>query len=285
MGCAQIWSIVYSAWGAVNQAPRIRRNGDLISGRCTPDHASPDSLHTLMVSDTAGTTPWSPHVDKGNFMSDRKRNYGGGFIGAMKKTEHGIESMLFNGRWLLVPFYVGLLLGLFILVLKFAQEFIHLVSTAPDSSLKATTISLLELLDIVLLANLILIVIFSGYENFVSKIAVAQNAEDRPSWMGKVDFSGLKIKLIGSLVAISVIQLLAVFLEPGQMDTDQIFWMIMIHLTFVVSGVLFAVMDYIADKRATIDIAAERAVLELRILEKQHGFAPGHAEKSNPTGE
>jgi uncharacterized protein (TIGR00645 family) len=152
-------------------------------------------------------------------VSERKHNYGGGFIGGMKKTEHFIESMLFNGRWLLIPFYVGLLLGLVVLVLKFVQEFVHLMSITMSSSLKATTISLLELLDIVLLANLILIVIFSGYENFVSKIAVAQDAEDRPSWMGKVDFSGLKIKLIGSLVAISVIQLLAVFLEPGEMDT------------------------------------------------------------------
>jgi uncharacterized protein (TIGR00645 family) len=214
-----------------------------------------------------------------------KRNKGGGFIGVLKKTEHGIESMLFNGRWLLIPFYVGLLLGLVVLVLKFIQEFIHLMSIAADSSLKQTTISLLELLDIVLLANLILIVIFSGYENFVSKIAIAQDAEDRPSWMGKVDFSGLKIKLIGSLVAISVIQLLAVFLEPGKMDTDQIFWMIMIHLTFVVSGVLFAVTDYIADKRASLDIAAEKAELELRIMEKENGFKPGYAEKLNPTDE
>lgn len=218
-------------------------------------------------------------------MDKRKRRYGGGFIGAMKKTEHGVEILLFNGRWLLIPFYIGLLFGMLVLVFKFIQEFIHLVSVAGDSSLKQTTISLLELLDIVLLANLILIVIFSGYENFVSKIAVAENSEDRPSWMGKVDFSGLKIKLIGSLVAISVIQLLAVFLEPEKMNTDQVFWMIMIHLTFVVSGVLFAVMDYIADKRATIDIAADKAELELRILERKHGFEPGYAEKLDPTGE
>lgn len=218
-------------------------------------------------------------------MTTRERNYGGGFIGALKKFEGGIESLLFNGRWLLVPFYLGLLLGLVVLVVKFVQEFIHLASIALDASLKDTTISLLELLDIVLLANLILIVIFSGYENFVSKIVVAQGAEDRPSWMGKVDFSGLKIKLIGSLVAISVIQLLAVFLEPEEMNTDHVFWMIIIHLTFVVSGVLFAVMDFIADKRAIIDIAAEKAALELQILEKEHGFEKGYAAKLDPTGQ
>lgn len=208
-----------------------------------------------------------------------------GIIGRFKAFEQGVEIVLFNGRWLLMPFYVGLLLGLVVLVFKFVQEFWHLLTITSSATLKDTTISLLELLDIVLLANLIIIVIFSGYENFVSKIAVARGTEDRPSWMGKVDFSGLKIKLIGSLVAISVIQLLAVFLEPESIDSDQLFWMIMIHLTFVVSGVLFAVMDYIADKRATIDLQAERAALELRILEQEHGFHAGYAEKLNPQAE
>ena len=218
-------------------------------------------------------------------MTKKDTRHGGGVIGAFKAVEHGVEVLLFNGRWLLMPFYIGLLLGLIVLVVKFAQEFWHLLTITSGASLKATTISLLELLDIVLLANLIIIVIFSGYENFVSKIAVAKENEDRPSWMGKVDFSGLKIKLIGSLVAISVIQLLAVFLEPETMNTDQIFWMIAIHLTFVVSGVLFAVMDYIADKRATLDVQAEKAALELRIMEKENGFREGYAESLNPQGE
>ncbi|MDD2857568.1 MAG: TIGR00645 family protein [Candidatus Nanopelagicales bacterium] len=218
-------------------------------------------------------------------MSVQPQRPSRGLIGRFKSFEHGVEILLFNGRWLLMPFYVGLLLGLVVLVVKFVQEFWHLLTITSSATLKDTTISLLELLDIVLLANLIIIVIFSGYENFVSKISVAKDTEDRPSWMGKVDFSGLKIKLIGSLVAISVIQLLAVFLEPDSIDSDQLFWMIMIHLTFVVSGVLFAVMDYIADKRATIDVQAERAALELRILEQEHGFGPGYAEHLNPQGE
>jgi len=218
-------------------------------------------------------------------MTKNSRPHSGGIVGKFKSFEHGVEVALFNGRWLLMPFYIGLLLGLLVLVVKFAQEFWHLLTITSGASLKDTTISLLELLDIVLLANLIIIVIFSGYENFVSKISVAKDTEDRPSWMGKVDFSGLKIKLIGSLVAISVIQLLAVFLEPEMTDTDQIFWMIMIHLTFVVSGVLFAVMDYIADKRATLDIAAEKAALELRIMEKKHGLHEGYAEALDPQQE
>ena len=187
-----------------------------------------------------------------------------------RRLELMMEHLMFSSRWLLAPLYLGLLLGLVILVLKFFQEFWHLATTISDASLQETTIGILEILDITLLGNLILIVIFSGYENFVSKISIASESEDRPSWMGKVDFSGLKIKLIGSLVAISVIQLLAVFLDPGMIDPDQVVWMIAIHLTFVVSGVLFAVMDFIADKRAVIDLQVARQELELRILEDNH---------------
>ncbi len=189
---------------------------------------------------------------------------------AARRLELVMEHLMFSSRWLLAPLYLGLLLGLIILVLKFFQEFWHLASTISDASLQETTIGILEILDITLLGNLILIVIFSGYENFVSKITIASESEDRPSWMGKVDFSGLKIKLIGSLVAISVIQLLAIFLDPEMIEPDQVVWMIAIHLTFVVSGVLFAVMDFIADKRAVIDLQVARQELELRILEEGH---------------
>ena len=94
-------------------------------------------------------------------------------------------------------------------------------------------------------------VIFAGYENFISRIDVAQTSTDRPHWMGTIDFSGLKIKLIGSLVAISVIELLKDFIELSGEETvgEGTQWRIYIHLTFVASGVLFALMDWIADKR------------------------------------
>jgi uncharacterized protein (TIGR00645 family) len=94
-------------------------------------------------------------------------------------------------------------------------------------------------------------VIFAGYENFVSRIDVATDSEDRPYWMGTIDFSGLKIKLIGSLVAISVIELLKDFIElSGEAEVGEgTVWRVIIHLTFVISGVLFALMDWIADKR------------------------------------
>jgi uncharacterized protein (TIGR00645 family) len=178
------------------------------------------------------------------------------------KFQHGIEKLIFGARWLLAPLYVGLIVVLLILAYKFVYDLVFLVihvveqqfadnSHAGDSMF---IIDLLSLLDLVLISNLILIVLFAGYENFVSKIEVAENSVDRPAWMGSVDFSGLKIKLIGSLVAISVISLLASFislsLNPEQEVGPALFWQIIIHLTFVVSGVMFAVMDWISDSRA-----------------------------------
>jgi uncharacterized protein (TIGR00645 family) len=110
-------------------------------------------------------------------------------------------------------------------------------------------LTVLTLIDLSLAGNLVLIVIFSGYENFVSKINV-EGHEDRPSWMGTLDFSGLKIKLVGSIVAISAISLLRAFMQLTQsnqvMDEARIFWLVVLHITFVGSGLLFALMDWVA---------------------------------------
>ena len=163
-----------------------------------------------------------------------------------------IEYILFSGRWLLAPVYLGMLAALIVLGYKFLEELIILVENMATSNMHEITLEILGLLDITLLANLILIVIFSGYENFVSKIGVAENSEDRPYWMGHVDYSGLKIKLVGSLVAISMIELLKDFMEPDAIVGETEKWRIAIHLTFVVSGLMFALMDYMADKRHTL---------------------------------
>ncbi len=163
-----------------------------------------------------------------------------------------IEYVLFSGRWILAPVYLGMLATLGVLAFKFAEELILMIQNAGHSNMHEITLQILALLDITLLANLILIVIFSGYENFVSKIGVAEHSEDRPSWMGHVDYSGLKIKLVGSLVAISVIELLKDFMEPDAIVSETETWRVVIHITFVVSGLLFALMDYMADKRHTL---------------------------------
>lgn len=169
--------------------------------------------------------------------------------------EEVVEKVLFGGRWLLAPLYVGLLLSLVPLIYRFFIEFVHLIEGTATLKMQEITLKILELLDVVLLGNLIIIVIFAGYENFVSKINVATNSIDRPHWMGRVDYSGLKIKLIGSLVAISVIELLKDFMMEGAYDDKTQMWRIIIHITFVISGVLFALMDFIADKREAVDLA------------------------------
>lgn len=168
-----------------------------------------------------------------------------------KFFEHLLETIIFRSRWLLAPMYVGLVGGLGILLFKFGQEFLHTVSHLATSTEQETVLSLLALIDITLVANLLIMVIFSGYENFVSKIDTADSV-DRPDWMGKVDYSGLKLKLIGSIVAISAIDLLKAFVHQSSGDshlnTEQMAWLVGIHATFIITGLLFAIMDYVAEK-------------------------------------
>lgn len=173
-----------------------------------------------------------------------------------ERVEDGGERFLFASRWLLAPLYVGMVIALVAILVKFFQELWLLISHIVDASGDKVILEVLALIDLALLANLVLIVIFAGYENFVSKIAAARSSEDRPRWMGHVDFSGLKMKLIGSIVAISAIGLLADFIGMEEPDTEidmtLLMWRVILHLTFVVSGVLFAVMDWLGEKRLLI---------------------------------
>ena len=164
-------------------------------------------------------------------------------------VERYLERGLFESRWLLAPFYVGLVASLAMLLIDFVRELLEMVPHALTADTEQVILSVLTLIDLSLAGNLVLIVIFSGYENFVSKIDT-HGSEDRPSWMGMLDFSGLKMKLIGSIVAISVISLLRAFVrltETGvALDERKVFWLIMLHLTFLASGVMFALMDWLA---------------------------------------
>src|SRR3989344_5937888 len=130
----------------------------------------------------------------------------------MKRVEHALEVLMFNSRWLLAPFYLGLVISIALLLIKFGQEFIHMLPTIFTMSESEVILAILTLVYMSLVANLLIIIIFSGYENFVSKIDTGGH-EDRPEWMGKVDFSGLKIKVIGSIVALSAIELLKAFVN------------------------------------------------------------------------
>lgn len=167
--------------------------------------------------------------------------------------ETRFERGLFAARWLMAPMYLGLVVSLAMLSVTFVRELAHYAPKVMTMSSEDTILSVLTLIDLTLAGNLLLIVLFSGYENFVSKLDISETV-DRPSWMGTVDFSGLKMKLIASIVAISGIHLLKRFMEIGEahaetpFDATQMRWLVIIHLTFVTSGVLLAVMDWVASR-------------------------------------
>ncbi len=165
--------------------------------------------------------------------------------------ETRFERGLFAARWLMAPIYLGLVLALVMLLIVFVREILYYVPQIFVMESEQAILAVLTLIDLSLAGNLLLIVLFSGYENFVSKFELPETV-DRPSWMGTVDFSGLKMKLIASIVAISAIHLLKWFMEIGEYQTGEPFdepqlrWLVIIHLTFVGSGVLLALMDWIA---------------------------------------
>jgi uncharacterized protein (TIGR00645 family) len=173
-----------------------------------------------------------------------------------RPIEHALETIIFQSRWIMAPFYLGLVATLVILLVKFVQEFLHVIPHLFEMSENQLIVTILSLIDLSLAGNLLLMVIFAGYENFVSKIDTGDH-EDRPEWMGSVDFSGLKLKLIASMVAISGIHLLRVFMEVERTSKEDIFWLLVIHGTFVVSGLLLALMDRIAERHATPRTAKE----------------------------
>jgi uncharacterized protein (TIGR00645 family) len=164
--------------------------------------------------------------------------------------ENFIEVFIFSSRWILALFYVGLVFALFGLGIKFIQHFYDLSTELLHMNETETLLAVLGLVDMTLLGNLMIIVIFSGYENFVSVIGVAQESPDRPKWMGDIDFAGLKLKLIGSIVALSGINLLGVFLNmrDNPWSSQQMGWMVGLHVTFMVTGVMFAMSEKIAEK-------------------------------------
>lgn len=165
----------------------------------------------------------------------------------MKKisVESIIERWLFASRWLMAPIYIGLAVALLLLLAGFFMEMAHLVGNLTQLGRDGIVLGVLSLIDIALAGNLILIVIFSGYENFVSKMDISGH-EDDPEWKKSVDFSTLKLKLIASIVAISAIRLLEIFMDIKEISPDEVKWSVIIHLVFVVSGVMMALMDRIA---------------------------------------
>jgi uncharacterized protein (TIGR00645 family) len=169
---------------------------------------------------------------------------------AKPAAERLLELWLFRARWLMAPFYVGLVLALAALLYIFIAEAWHEFGEVAEMRPEQGILMALSLIDLSLTGNLLLVVIFAGYENFVSRIDTADGAE-RPGWMGSIDFSGLKIKLVASIVAISGIALLREVMrlaEGEQVPDRNLAWLAGLHLLFVVSGLLLALMDYVVGK-------------------------------------
>jgi len=182
-----------------------------------------------------------------------------------QRTESVLEKTLFASRWLLAPFYLGLAVSIAILLIKFMQELFQLAMISISGSESDAILGVLTLVDLALTGSLLLIVIFSGYENFVSKIDHSGH-KDWPEWMGTIDFTALKIKLLGSIVAISAIQLLKQFMAVKTASDRELMWYVIIHVVFVVSSVLLAVSDRLSvetkTKTGSADAQAKSSVAE-----------------------
>lgn len=165
----------------------------------------------------------------------------------MKSIEQKVELVLFASRWLLVPFYLGLIGALLMILAKFGQELLHLLPGVLSMGEAQVILAVLSLVDLTLTANLVLMVMLSGYENSVSALDLDDDQE-RPEWLGQLDLGGLKLKLISSMVAISGIHLLKTFMNVEKVDSEDIKWMVIIHIVFVASGVLLAIVDWLKAK-------------------------------------
>ena len=161
--------------------------------------------------------------------------------------ERTFERAIFMSRWLLAPFYFGLSLALAVLLYDFGVRMIHLVQQVRTGPHDAIIIGILALKDLSLMGNLVLMVMFAGYESFVSKLHIDDHTE-RLDWMGQIGFGDLKLKLMTSIVAISAIRLLETFMDIENLDNRQLAWTVGIHITFVFSGLILAVMEGLMHK-------------------------------------
>lgn len=156
--------------------------------------------------------------------------------------ERLIENTMYAARWLLAPIYFGLSLALLALALKFFQEIFHILPHVFELAEAELILVLLSLIDMALVGGLLVMVMFSGYENFVSQLDIADGRE-KLEWLGKMDAGSLKLKVASSIVAISSIHLLRMFMDAQKIPNDKLLWYVIIHMTFVVSAFAMAYVD------------------------------------------
>jgi uncharacterized protein (TIGR00645 family) len=156
--------------------------------------------------------------------------------------ERFIERSMYASRWLLAPIYLGLSLGLLALALKFFQEIVHVLPNVFALAESELILVLLSLIDMALVGGLLVMVMMSGYENFVSQLDIDAGAE-KLSWLGKMDSTSLKAKVAASIVAISSIHLLRVFMDAQNIEPEHLMWYVIIHMTFVISAFAMGFLD------------------------------------------
>ena len=156
--------------------------------------------------------------------------------------ERALENLLYASRWVLAPIYLGLSTALVLLSVKFFQEVLHTAPLVVQMSEADLVLVILSLVDMALVGGLLVMVMFSGYENFISRIDVSEGTE-KLSWLGKLDAGSLKQKVAASIVAISSIHLLRAFMSAQQIPNDKLMWYVIIHLTFVLSALGMAYVD------------------------------------------
>ncbi|MCK5872145.1 MAG: TIGR00645 family protein [Methylococcales bacterium] len=160
------------------------------------------------------------------------------------KIEHTSERLMYNSRWILAPIYMGLSLTLVALAIKFFQEMYHFLPHILIISESDLILKILSLIDLVLVGGMLVIVMFSGYENFVSKMDIGEKAE-KLEWLGSHDYGSLKMKVAASVVAISSIHLLKVFMNIENIANDKLLWYVIIHLAMVISAFIMGYLDKI----------------------------------------
>lgn len=163
--------------------------------------------------------------------------------------EKFIETVIYRSRWLLAPIYFGLSLAILALGIKFFIELIHLMTDIVHMSEASMILVVLSLVDLAMVGGLLLMVMISGYENFVSQLDIPEG-EEKLSWLGKMDSSSLKAKIAASIVAISSIHLLKKFMEVESIDNDKLMWYVLMHITFVASAFAMGVLDFLSARTA-----------------------------------
>lgn len=159
-----------------------------------------------------------------------------------KHLEHAIERLMYASRWLLAPIYAGLSLVLLGLFIKFFQELYHFLPHIFAIGETDFILSLLTFIDLTLVGSLIVLIMFSGYENFVSRLDIGADTE-KLEWLGTHDYGSMKMKVATSIVAISSIHLLKVFMDINATANDKLLWYVVIHLTLVISALLMGYLD------------------------------------------